>query len=132
MIKNTIQLMNDAKVIAQQNAPFQTGNLRYNAIRAYPTPQGFRVVMLFTVAFYGAILDKTKNKKSGWWSVSTLSDITTYVDAVLNNKQSNIQVDHAGVAKFAADDPARKARFYNSMIGDEGRALFAQKYGSTS
>lgn len=133
MIKNTLQLMNDSKKIAQQLAPFDTGNLRYNAIRAYKTPTGFRVVMLYTVAFYGALLDqygaRTTNQHQGWWSTSATTDIGKYADAVLNNKQSNIQVDHAGIAKFAKDNPKRKARFYNSMVGDEGREHFIAKYG---
>jgi hypothetical protein len=32
MIKNTIQLMTESKVIAQSLTPIDTGNLRYNAI----------------------------------------------------------------------------------------------------
>jgi hypothetical protein len=49
------QLMTECKVIAQSLAPIDTGNLRYNAIRAYNTPTGFRMVsMLYTAAFYGA------------------------------------------------------------------------------
>ena len=128
MIKNTVQLMHDAKNIAQQLAPFDTGNLRYNAIRAYITPTGFRVVMLYSAAFYGAILDQPPKegtrKHTGWWSTGVAVDVPKYVDAVLNNKRSNIQVDHPGIAKFAQDNPLRKARFYNSMVADEGRDKF--------
>jgi hypothetical protein len=128
MIKNTTQLMNDSKNIAQQLAPFDTGNLRYNAIRAYITPTGFRVTMLYTAAFYGAILNtygaRTTKQHKNWWSTNVYTAVTTYVDAVLNNKQSNFQTDHAGIAKFAADDPERRARFYNSMVADSGRDKF--------
>jgi hypothetical protein len=128
MIKNTIQLMNDSKVIAQQLSPIDTGNLRYNAIRAYRTPTGFRVVMLYTAAFYGAILDQPPKEgtrqHTGWWSTSVYTAIGSYIDSVLNNKKSNFQVDHAGVAKFAPDNPERRARFYNSMVADEGREKF--------
>jgi hypothetical protein len=128
MIKNTIQLMTESKVIAQSLTPIDTGNLRYNAIRAYLTPRGFRVVMLYSVAFYGAILDQPPKegtrKHTGWWSTSVTTDVPKYVDAVLNNKRSNIQVDHPGIAKFAEDNPLRKARFYNSMVADEGREKF--------
>jgi hypothetical protein len=128
MIKNTTQLMNDCKNIAQQLAPFDTGNLRYNAIRAYITPTGFRVTMLYTAAFYGAILDapgdQAPQMHKGWWSTNAYLAVTSYVDAVLNNKQSNVQVDHAGIAKFAKDNPERRARFYNSMVADSGRDKF--------
>jgi hypothetical protein len=108
-------------------APFDTGNLRYNAIRAYRTPTGFRVVMLYTAAFYGAILDQPPKEgtrqHTGWWSTKCTLHVQ-YIDSVLNNKQSNFQVDHAGVAKFAPDNPERQARFYNSMVADEGREKF--------
>jgi hypothetical protein len=128
MTKNTMQLMNDSKNIAQQLAPLDTGNLRYNAIRAYSTPTGFRVSMLYTAAFYGAILNtpgpQAPQKHKGWWSTNVYTAVTSYVDAVLNNKQSNFQTDHAGIAKFAADDPERRARFYNSMVADAGRDKF--------
>lgn len=130
MIKNTLQLMNDSKKIAQQLAPFDTGNLRYNAIRAYKTPTGFRIVSLYTAAFYGHLLDQRKEIKGrqnvhyGWWTTSVRTDVGKYVDAVLNNKRSNIQVDHEGIAAFAPDNPERKARFYNSMVADEGREKY--------
>ena len=123
MTKNTIQLMNDSKKIAQQLAPFDTGNLRYNAIRAYPTPQGFRIVMLYTAAFYGAILDKSKRGgRQGWWSTNVYSKVTTYVRSVLNNKKSTFEIDHKGIAKFAQDNPERQRRFYNSIVADVGHA----------
>ena len=125
MIKNTIQLMQDSKLIAQQLAPFDTGNLRYNAIRAYPTQRGFRVVVLYTAAFYGVILDTRgvrgkSTKHQGWWSTGVRGAVTSYVDAVLNNKKSNFQIDNANIAKFAEDNPARRARFYNSIVADVG------------
>jgi len=44
MNHNTLELMRQSKTIAQSVAPFDTGNLRYNAIRAYQTPKGFRIV----------------------------------------------------------------------------------------
>jgi hypothetical protein len=123
MIKNTNELMADSLAIAQQLAPFDTGNLRHNAIRAYITPTGYRVVMLYTAAFYGVILNQSQNKHKGWWDNARLT-IIDYVDAALNNKKSNFQIDHEGIAKFAADDPRRRARFHNSMVADSGRDKF--------
>ena len=128
MIKNTVQLMNESKVIAQNLAPFDTGNLRYNAIRAYPTPTGFRIVSLFTAAFYGAILDthgvRGGDKHKGWWSTGVYTAVSTYINASLNNRQNSFEQANANVSKFAADDPERRARFYNSMVADSGRDKF--------
>lgn len=124
MIKNTIQLMNESKVIAQNLAPFDTGNLRHNSIRAYKTPTGFRIVSLFTAAFYGAILNEKKGKHKGWWSTGVYTAVGTYINASMNERKSSFDQANANVSKFAADDPERRARFYNSMVADEGRDKF--------
>jgi hypothetical protein len=128
MIKNTIQLMNDSKRIAQSVTPVDTGNLRDNAIRAYKTPTGFRIVMLYTAAFYGAILNtpgsKAPQMHKGWWSTGATGKVMAYVDSSLNNRKSTLHRADEKIAKFKSDDIAKQKRFYNSMVADEGRDKF--------
>ena len=128
MIKNIDQLRNESKVIAQNLTPFDTGNLRYNAMRAYNTPTGFRLTSLFTAAFYGGILDthgvRGGDKHKGWWSTGVYTAVATYIHSSLNNRQSSFEQANANVSKFAANDPERRARFYNSMVADSGRDKF--------
>jgi hypothetical protein len=128
MIKNTIQLMTESKVIAQSLTPIDTGNLRYNAIRAYKTPTGFRIAMLYTAAFYGAILNeygvRGGDTHKGWWSTGVYTAVSNYIHSSLNNRQSTYERADRTVAKFAPDNLERQAKFYNSMVADEGREKF--------
>lgn len=116
--------MNQARKIAQYNAPFDTGNLRYNSIRAYPLHDlsGFVLESKFTVAYYGAILDEygagPKRLHQGWWSQAVYSDVTSFISAVGNGEERSYQGMNEHVAKFAPDDPARKERRRKSMITD--------------
>lgn len=123
MTHNTIELMRQSKVIAQNKAPFDTGNLRYNAIRAYKTPQGFRIVMLYTAAFYGAILNEYgKGGTKGWWSTGVYTAVSTFIHSSLNNRKSAFEQASANVGKFAEGNPERQKRFYNSIVADVGHA----------
>jgi hypothetical protein len=125
MIKNTVQLMNEAKTIVQSVSPVETGNLRDNAIRAYLTPTGFRIVMLYTAAFYGAILDtpgeKAPQMHAGWWSIKARGKVSTYIKSSLNNRKSMFEQSTTHIAKYASDDAAKQRRFYNSIVADVGR-----------
>lgn len=125
MTHNTIELMRQSKVIAQNKAPIDTGNLRYNAIRAYPTPQGFRIVMSYTTAFYGAILDQYgKGGTKGWWSEGVYLAVSNFIHSSMNNRKSTFEQANENVSKFAPNNPARQARFYNSQVADSGRDKF--------
>ena len=125
MIHNTNQLMIQSKIIAQDKTPIQTGNLRYNAMRAYITPTGFRLTSLFTAAFYGGILDVSKKtSKYRWWSSGVHLAVGAFIKASADNKKSLLQQPNRLVAKFAPDNPQRLERYYNSMVADEGRNKF--------
>lgn len=125
MIKDTIQLMNDSKRIAQSVTPVDTGNLRDNAIRAYLTPTGFRIVTLYTAAFYGVILDtygaRGTNEHKGWWSTGVRGKISTFISSSLNNRKSMFEQSTTQIAKYKSDDIAKQKRFYNSIVADVGR-----------
>jgi hypothetical protein len=125
--------MLESKVLAKSLAPIDTGNLRDNAIRAYKTPTGFRVVTLYTAAFYGIILDTygvrssqsyigTKHK--GWWSTGVYTAMSRMIHSSLNNRKSTFEMSNRLVANFKVDEKAKQARFYNSMVADEGREKF--------
>ena len=133
MTHNLMELMRQSKVIAQSFTPIDTGNLRYNAIRAYQTPTGFRIVMLYTAAFYGALLDEygvrsgssyTGTKHKGWWSTSVYTGVSRFIHSSLNNRKSSAEMANRLVSKYAPDNPARQARFYNSQVADSGRDKF--------
>ena len=108
---NLMQIMQQAKKIAQYNAPFDTGNLRYNAIHSYALhdQSGFRLEVKFTVAYYGAILDEygagPKRLHRGWWSEGVYTDIAAFVNSVNNNEDMSYQGMNEHVAKFAPDNP---------------------------
>ncbi len=120
--------MNESKTIVQSVTPVDTGNLRDNAIRAYKTPTGFRIVMLYTAAFYGAILNtpgsKAPQMHKGWWSTGARGKVMAYIDASLNNRKSTLHQANTNIAKFKSDDIAKQSRFYNSMVADAGREKF--------
>lgn len=125
MRHNLQQLMRQSKIVAQSLAPFDTGNLRYNSFRAFMTPDqnGFIITSLFTVAFYGRLLDtygagRQKTHK-GWWSVGVTKAIGSFVNASLNDRMSTFEQSNTLVSQFAKDDPSRRSRFYDSQIGDD-------------
>jgi hypothetical protein len=130
---NVIQLMRQSKVIAQSLTPMDTGNLRYNSIVTYPTPNGFRITSRYTVAFYGALLDTygagQKKTHKGWWSINVAKAVATFVEASLNDRRSTFQQASVMVSQFAADNPERRSTFYNAMIPDKGRQSFVGKHG---
>ena len=125
--------MNEAKVIAQNEAPMDTGNLRYNSIRAYSTPNGFRIISMFTVAFYGNLLDvygaRGTGQHKGWWSDGVATAVGGYIDTILNGKRSNFHVPNEEISKFSQDNPARRKRFYNSMVADNARKAYLSRIG---
>jgi len=128
MIKDTIQLMNESKMIARSIAPVDTGNLRDNAIRAYKTPTGFRLVTLYTAAFYGVILDtygvRNGTKHKGWWSTEVYTAVSRMIHSSLNNRKSQFEMANRLVANFKPVDESKQPRFYNSMVADAGRDKF--------
>lgn len=121
---NLTEIMFQAKKIAQFNSPFDTGNLRYNAIHAYPLhdQSGFRLEVRFTAAFYGTILDDIgagpKRLHKGWWSEGVYTDVAAFIEAMNNGKNHSYQGMNEHIAKFAPDNPERKARRNESMIAD--------------
>jgi hypothetical protein len=121
---NLQELMFQAKKIAQFNSPFDTGNLRYNAIHVYPLHNftGFVLEVKFTVAAYGTLLDEygagPDRLHKGWWTDGVFTDIAAFTHSVENNMQQNYHHMNEHVAKFAPDNPERKARFNKSMISD--------------
>jgi len=121
---NMIQLMSQAKKIAQYNAPYDTGNLRYNAIHAYPIhdQSGFKIIVRFGAAFYGTLLDTygggPKKLHKGWWSDKTFTDIGAFMKSVQNNEDRSYQHMNEQIAKFSPDNAARAKRFNQSRISE--------------
>jgi len=121
---NLFEIMQQAKKIAQFNTPFDTGNLRYNAIHVFPLhdQSGFRLEVRYAVAFYGTILDEYGVGKDrlhqGWWSEGVYTDIAAFTKSICNGENHSYQNMNEHIAKFAPDNPERKARKNQSMIRD--------------
>jgi hypothetical protein len=121
---NLQELMFQARKIAQYNAPFDTGNLRYNSIVAYPLHDnsGFVLKSLFTVAYYGTILDEygvgSEQLHKGWWTNGVYTDVAAFIKSVNNGEERSYQGMNEHIAKFAPDNPERKDRKNRSMIAD--------------
>lgn len=130
---NMMELMRKSKVIAQQIAPFDTGNLRYNAIHAYETKEtgGFRILVRYGAAFYGTILDQygvgEKKKHQGWWSDTVFHALDLFINGSLNYKANAYQAANEQVSKYAADTPERIKRYDQSMNPDAGREAFYRR-----
>jgi hypothetical protein len=130
-----IELMRKSKVIAQDVAPFDTGNLRYNAIHVYETREtgGFRILVRYTAAYYGTILDEfptiygRQNKHYGWWSTGVYHALDLFLNGTLNYKDNAYQAANENVSKYAEDNPARIKRMDKSMNPDAGREAFYAK-----
>lgn len=127
-------LMQQATTIVRDKAPFDTGNLRYNAIKSYKTPTGFKIVSRYGVAFYGTLLDQKgagKNKThQGWFSTEAYLAVTTYMKSNINDRRNLFEAANAEVAKFADGNPERLKRFYNSIAADDSRNAYFKKIGS--
>ena len=67
--RDLINLINRAKIIAQNNSPFDTGNLRFNAITAQRLGNGGRVRINGRDAYYAQFLQEGRgysNKHAGF------------------------------------------------------------------
>jgi hypothetical protein len=121
---NLQEIMFQAKKIAQYNAPFDTGNLRYNAIHAYELHDrsGFILETKLTVAAYGTILDvygaRGSELHKGWWSQAVYTDVAAFIKSINNGEEHSYQGMNEHIAKFAPDNPERKDRKNRSMIAD--------------
>jgi len=133
MSKDLKTLMHQATTIVRDKAPFDTGNLRYNAIKSYITPTGFKIVSRFGVAFYGTLLDQKgagkKQTHKGWFSTEANLAVSTYMHSNINDRKGLFEAANAEVAKFAKGDPERLKRFYNSIVPDDSRDAYFKKIG---
>ncbi len=134
-MSNMIELMRKSKVIAQNLTPFDTGNLRYNAIHVYETREtgGFRILVRYGAAFYGVLLDeypKLNDKKNihyNWWSGKVFDSLDLFLNGTLNYKDNAFQAANESVSKYAENTPGRLKRYSQSMNPDAGREAFYAK-----
>lgn len=132
---NTLELMRKSIVIAQSLAPFDTGNLRYNAVHGYATPEtgGFRIIVRYTAAYYGIILDefptinKRKNIHHEWFSGKVFNSLNMFIKGSLDYQNNAYQAANESVALYAENNDARIKRANQSMNPDAGREAFYAK-----
>jgi hypothetical protein len=70
--------------IARYYAPFETGNLRYNAIKAYDTSDGFSIDYDLSSAFYTYFLEegtRYSTRHQGFIANLTYPAIASYINA---------------------------------------------------
>jgi hypothetical protein len=121
---NLQELMFQSLKIAQYNAPYDTGNLRYNGVHAYPLHDftGFRIEVRFTAAPYGTLINEygagPEKLHLGWWDDAVFTNVAAYIYSVQNGMQQSYHHMNEHIAKFAPDNPQRAKRFNQSMIAD--------------
>lgn len=132
---NTLELMRKSIVIAKSLTPFDTGNLRYNAVHGYATPDtgGFRIIVRYTAAFYGMILDEFEtingktNKHHQWFSGKVFNSLDMFIKGSLDYRNNAYQAANESVTKYAANNDKRIKRANKSMNPDAGREAFYAK-----
>ena len=85
--------MNVAEGIAKTLAPYETGNLRFNAIKSQLTDDGFRIKYSLADAFYIYFLEEGTRKSTthqGFIANETLPTIASFISA--KHKQRNKKV----------------------------------------
>jgi hypothetical protein len=112
-----IGFMRDCVTIAQSIAPFETGNLRFNAIRLIIQPFGFSIEYLLNVAPYILFLQrgtKFSDTHKGFID-DTVNAIALYMRNKVQGIQNNLNATRNRVAQTAINNPARNQRFLQGL-----------------
>lgn len=113
----TSEFKNECLVIARDNAPFETGNTRFNSLALIEVPDGFDIKCSGVVAPYAELLDRgTRNIQmhKGWFTVSTKNKIALHVSGQYASRQE-INDTLQRVMANSPDNPARQARLAQSL-----------------
>ena len=123
---NTNDVLEDMKVaegIAKALSPFDTGNLRFNAIKSSLTNDGFRVVYSLADAYYIYFLEEGTQKSTmhqGFIANRTVPTIASFISAKYKQRKKSIVSDFKNKSLLAYED-----RNYN-WIEREQRNLYSK------
>lgn len=116
LAKSASMQLNDCLAIVRDIAPYDTGNLAFNAIKGFTIPQGFRIEVSDVAAPYGEKLDKGihSRKHIGWFTTNARSAIGMYLAGNFGD-QNSINNIKERIGKLAKDNPARQQRLLESL-----------------
>jgi len=115
--------MRVAEGIAKALSPYDTGNLRFNAIKSSLTNDGFRVIYSLADAYYIYFLEEGTSKSTihqGFIANRTVPTIASYVSAKYKQRKKSIVSDFKNKSLLAFED-----RNY-SWIEREQRNLYSK------
>jgi hypothetical protein len=112
-----LQVMIDCLNIARDIAPFDTGNLRFNAIKLIQRPFGFTIEYLLHVAPYTLFLQRgtKKSSKHQGFINDTAFAIGMYMRKSVQGLSNNLNSTNKRITETAKNTPARNRRFLQSM-----------------
>lgn len=124
---NRLNIQNDMKValgIAQYVAPIKTGNLRYNAINAENTSDGFRIRYSLSIAHYIYFLEEGTRKSisnQGFISNVTVPLIASFISSKYETENKRLESEFRRLSKLGSIDligetEARKKAQTNSLL----------------
>ena len=120
-----INFMKDCETIARDIAPFDTGNLRFNAIRLIIQPWGFSIEYLLNVAPYILWLQrgtKFSDTHKGFID-DTANAIALYTRNKIQGIKNNLNATRNRVAQTAVNNPARNQRFLQGLAYKPGKTF---------
>ena len=116
---NVENIMLGAKKIMQQEAPYKTGNLRFNAIQTQRTMHGYNVINRYHIADYIHYLnDGTQKsiKHKGYATVRALSRITDYhINAMRGNTFATNKMVNDAMKSISGTEPNSELRLKTMM-----------------
>ena len=110
-----------AKTIVQDVAPYKSGNLQQNAIKAILVPRGVKVFVLDNVAGYGEILNrratlgKNNNPHKGWFTKRAYGNLGAYVNANMNDRKTQLTATTDRVQANEKDNLLRQTTYLRNM-----------------
>jgi acetoin utilization deacetylase AcuC-like enzyme len=112
-------LMLGAKRIMQQEAPYKSGNLRFNAIQSQRTMQGYNIINRYHIADYIHFLNEgtqKSNKHKGYATIRALTRITDYhINAMRGNTFASQQMVYEAMKSISGTEANSELRLKTMM-----------------
>lgn len=115
--------------LARYYAPFDTGNLRYNAIKAYDTSDGFSIDYDLSSAFYTYFLEegtRYSRRHQGFIANLTYPAIASYINAKYADYSEELVYyyqDNAAEGNYDLYRSSNKAEYRQKLIERQERHL---------
>lgn len=119
---NILELGVYALQLAQDIAPYDTGNLAFNAIGLEVRPNGFTITYDDNIAPYVEYLEEGTSKSGehvGFISQDTTYAISRFIDDTFNDRLSSATSNQGLLAEKSKGNPARNELYLNSIVRGE-------------